>query len=344
MLESLEGEKNNLEKYVTKIDQNLSEVQAKIDELDTLITQKEDQIAKTTKALEEARIIEEEQYQSMKSRIKFMYERGGNFYLELFFSAESFADLLNKAEYIDGLSSYDRRMLDEYVANKQLIELTKELMEAEQALLEETKNAQKAERENLESLLNAKNQQLKTTQTDIHSKQQQIDEYNAELKAMADTISMLEAIIAEEKRKILEANGELLKYDGGKFAFPAPSYTSISSPFGNRLHPILGVPLFHNGVDLAAPGGSRINAAYNGKIVAASYTSVMGNYIMIDHGDGIYTVYMHASALYVKEGDIVARGQKIAAVGTTGRSSGNHLHFSVRVNGNYVDPMGYISK
>lgn len=126
------------------------------------------------------------------------------------------------------------------------------------------------------------------------------------------------------------------------FAFPAPSYTRISDDYGNRIHPTLGVEKFHNGIDLAAPNGSPILAAYDGEVVAASYSSSMGNYVMIDHGDSLYTIYMHASALYVSKGDAVTKGQQIAAVGSTGRSTGPHLHFGVRKNGGYVSPWGYL--
>ncbi len=133
-------------------------------------------------------------------------------------------------------------------------------------------------------------------------------------------------------------------YDGGTFAWPCPAYTRISSPYGMRMHPTLGVQKFHNGVDLAAPAGSNILAAYGGTVVGAGYNSSMGNYVMIDHGSELYTIYMHASALYVKSGQKVSKGDVIAAVGTTGRSTGNHLHFGVRLNGSYVDPMNYISK
>ena len=101
---------------------------------------------------------------------------------------------------------------------------------------------------------------------------------------------------------------------------------------------------FHNGVDFAAPSGTPIYAAYDGKVVAATYSATMGNYVMIDHGDSLYTIYMHASKLYVSKGDTVVKGQTIAAVGTTGRSTGNHLHFSVRKNGSYVSPWEYLSK
>ena len=123
---------------------------------------------------------------------------------------------------------------------------------------------------------------------------------------------------------------------------PCPNYTRISDDYGNRMHPILNVEKFHNGVDFAAPSGSPILAAYDGDVVAAGYSSSMGNYIMIDHGDSLYTIYMHASALYVSTGQSVGKGDKIAAVGSTGRSTGPHLHFGVRLNGNYVSPWKYL--
>ena len=93
---------------------------------------------------------------------------------------------------------------------------------------------------------------------------------------------------------------------------------------------------------MAAPSGSPILAAADGKVVAASYEATMGNYVMIDHGDGLYTIYMHASALYVSTGQEVSAGTQIAAVGSTGSSTGPHLHFSVRLNGQYVNPHNYL--
>ena len=163
-----------------------------------------------------------------------------------------------------------------------------------------------------------------------------------EIKAQEEEIKALEQAIAEEKKKLLAES--LLKYDGGKFKFPLASYTRVSSEYGDRMHPILNVPQFHNGVDFAAPKGTAIYAAYDGKVVAATYSSTMGNYVMIDHGDGLYTIYMHASKLYVKKDTIVVRGETIAAVGSTGRSTASHLHFSVRLNGEYVSPWNYLSK
>ena len=144
------------------------------------------------------------------------------------------------------------------------------------------------------------------------------------------------------KKQMMQDSG--VKYDGGTFKFPIASYTRLSDDYGWRIHPTLNVKKFHNGIDLAAPKGTAIYAAYDGKVVAATYSSTMGNYVMIDHGDSLYTIYMHASALYVSKGDVVTRGETIAAVGTTGRSTGNHFHFGVRLNGEYVSPWNYLSK
>ncbi|MGN1147698.1 MAG: M23 family metallopeptidase, partial [Lachnospiraceae bacterium] len=165
-----------------------------------------------------------------------------------------------------------------------------------------------------------------------------------DIQEQKEIIEALEAAIAAEKKKILEQQGSLMTYDGGQFKFPLASYTRLSDDYGMRMHPTLGVEKFHNGIDLAAPTGTAIYAAYDGKVVAAAYSSSMGNYVMIDHGDSLYTIYMHASKLYVSTGDIVVRGETIAAVGSTGRSTGPHLHFGVRLNGEYVSPWNYLSQ
>lgn len=342
--EELEKSKNNLESYIVQLDASLNTVSEKIAELQTTIEEKESAIEVTTQELNEALATEQEQYEAMKVRIQFMYEQGDNFYLEAILGAESFGDILNRADYFEEIASYDRRKLEEYVLNRQLIELCKEQLEQEKEILEEAKAIQETEQANLEDLISAKEQQITAYESDITNKEAAIKQYEEEIEARTALISQLEAAVAEEKRKLLEESGEVITYDGGMFQWPAPSYTRISSEYGNRPHPTLGVVLFHNGLDLAAPGGSKILAAYDGKVVAADYSATMGNYIMIDHGDGLYTVYMHASALYVSKGDIVIKGEHIAAVGSTGRSTGNHLHFSVRLNGSYVSPWNYLSQ
>ena len=344
IVKGLESEKSDLETYVTKLDANLTSVEAKIEELKTLISKKEEEIDKTKKDLNEAEKREQDQYEAMKARIKFLYEKGNVFYMELLFTSSSFGEFVNKADYVEKLSDYDSKMLEEFKQNREFIETCKEELEAEESLLSEAKAKVDAEQQNLEGLISTKENEINKYEGDISNKQQAIKEYEADIAAQTATIQALEAAVAEEKRKLEAENGTSITYDGGMFKWPAPSYKRISDDYGTRIHPILGIEQFHNGIDMAAPGGSPILAAYDGEVVAADYNSSMGNYIMINHGDGLYTIYMHASALYVSQGSTVARGDKIAAVGSTGRSTGNHLHFSVRSNGSYVSPWNYLSK
>ena len=343
--DSLEKDRSDLRAYVTKLDQNLADVEEKIAELKDLIAQKEEEILQTTEDLEDAQEKEATQYQAMKDRIKFLYEKGDNYYLELLLSSKGFADFINKKDYIEKLSEYDTDMFETYVKNRELIEVCKAELEAEEVLLQEAKAKVDEEQKNLEELISTKEEEINRFTGDINDKQKAIEEYEADIAMENETIRALEAALAEERRRLLEENGsEKVIYDGGMFKWPAPSYTRISSDYGWRIHPTLGVEKFHNGVDMAAPGGSPILAAYDGEVIGSGYNSSMGNYIMINHGGGLITIYMHASALYVSKGTMVARGQKIAAVGTTGRSTGNHLHFGVRLNGDYVSPWNYLSK
>ncbi len=338
----LEKSKSDLTAYVTQLDTELSNIQDKIDEYKTLITDKETEIEETTVELEAATTKQEEQYEAMKARIKFMYECGDTLYMELLFSADNFVDMMNKADYIEALSAYDRNQLDEYIRTTEMIALCKEELEVEKETLEEAKIAVEDEEAAVNELIAEKNTQLTSVNADISTNAAKIKEYEALIAQENEEIKALEKAVAEEKARLAAENANARVYDGGMFSWPCPSYTRISDEYGNRIHPILGTQQFHNGLDMAAPYGSAIYAAYDGDVVAASYSSSMGNYIMIDHGDGLYTIYMHASALYVSKGQSVYKGQSIAAVGSTGRSTGNHLHFSVRLNGNYVNPWNYL--
>ena len=230
-----------------------------------------------------------------------------------------------KQEELEGIednAEEQQALIDEYEAdiqeqNDTIAMLEQQAKDAKKKYQEEQERKKKSEEE-------AKKKSESTTSGDAKTDKTSEDSSSSNSSDSASSVTMT--------------------YDGGTFTWPCPAYTRISSPFGWRLHPTLGVQKFHNGVDLAAPAGSNILAAYSGTVVGAGYNSSMGNYVMIDHGSELYTIYMHASALYVKSGQKVSKGDVIAAVGTTGRSTGNHLHFGVRVNGSYVNPMNYISK
>ncbi|MBO5341266.1 MAG: peptidoglycan DD-metalloendopeptidase family protein [Lachnospiraceae bacterium] len=336
----LEKSKANLTAYVQELDAAVAEIQTKIENLNTQIADKEKAIAETKAELKEAEQDEADQYEAMQNRMQSIYEQGDNYYLELLSDSGSFADFLNKLDYIEQLSQYDNNLLLEYKSVVEYVSLCKTQLEVEQEVLNETKKAAEAEQAAMETLIGEKEAEILAYEKDITQKEQVIAAYEAEIAEQTSVIEALEAAVAADRASLW---GERV-YNGGMFCWPAPSYTRISDDYGYRNHPILNVQQFHTGVDMAAPGGTPILAAYDGVVVQAAYNASMGNYVMIDHGSELYTIYMHAQKLMVSPGDEVARGEQIATVGTTGRSTGNHLHFSVRLNGSYVSPWGYISK
>lgn len=340
---ALEKSKNDLSNYVKELDTQLAELENQIEELNGQIQAKEAEIEQAERDLQEAIETEQAQYAAMKKRIQFMYEQGESNYFAMLLSAEDFSDMLNKADYIEQLSAYDRQKLNEYVAVTKYVRLCKEEFEAQKALLDITKEGVEYRQEEMEDLIADKKKTIEQYETDIASQEAAIREYEEDLEYQNEVISQLEAEVLEAKREILLENGIVISYTGGKLTWPCPSYTRISSPFGWRIHPTLGVNKFHNGVDMAAPTGSDILAAYSGEVVAATYNSSMGNYVMMNHGNGFYTIYMHASKLCVSPGDIIVEGEKIAEVGSTGRSTGPHLHFGIRKDGEYVNPMDYLN-
>ena len=338
----LEKKKNNLASYVAELDNNLREIEQNISELKVQITSTEEEIGRMEEELAVAQEQETSQKESMIIRIRLMYEKGNASAMDMVFGASGLGDFLNRADFMESVMAYDHERWEEYIENCKLIELSKEELELEKEILDQAKANVEIEQQNLESLIAQKTKDLTAYETDISTQEKAIKEYEQMIAEQTAEIEALEAAIAEEKKQMMQDNG--VKYDGGTFKFPIASYTRLSSDYGWRMHPTLNVEKFHNGIDLAAPKGTAIYAAYDGKVVAATYSSTMGNYVMLDHGDSLYTIYMHASALYVSKGDVVTRGETIAAVGTTGRSTGNHLHFGVRLNGEYVSPWNYISK
>ncbi len=328
LISDLKSKKSDLNSYISSIDKNMSSVQANIQSL-------EEQIAVKEQELIAAKAREDEQYVSMQKRIQYLYETGSGSYIDVIFQSASFADMLNRAEYVENIAAYDNQMLQSFILQREYIELCKES-------LDESKRSLDAEKTSLENVRKEKVEALAAYEHDISLTAAQIKELEEDLAYQTSIIESLEKEITEEQREILKQSGVTLGYNGTGFANPAPKYVRISSPFGWRSDPFTGLSAYHNGIDMAAAEGTPIVAAFDGIVGEASYNGSMGNYIYLEHGDGLRTIYLHASKLYVKKNDVVLKGETIAAVGSTGRSTGPHLHFSVRLNGEYVDPTAYI--
>ena len=349
-VDDLKKSKESAQNEVSSLQTQLNTVVGKITELESQLSSKGEEIIQAQSDLEDAEAEEQKQYADMKVRIKYMYEEGNSSLLETLFSSTSFTDLLNKAEYIEQVSEYDRNMLQTYQDNRDKITRLEKDLKDQKEVLEQVKGDVEAKQTEMAGLISDKQTEIEGYESDIQNKEEAIKEYEAMIAEQDSTIKALEASVAAAKAKRTQMTvsdnstnaADQPHYGGGAFVWPAPSYTRISDDYGYRTHPILGIQKFHSGVDMAAPSGSSILAAADGTVVAATYNATMGNYVMIDHGNGLYTIYMHASALYVSSGQSVSAGSTIAAVGSTGRSTGAHLHFSVRQNGSYVSPWNYL--
>ena len=358
-LKNLEGLKSDTTAYVKKLDSSLESIGNELSKLGDDIGAKEKQIDTTKQELSEAKETEKSQYESMKLRIKYMYEKGDSTYVDLLMESGSLSELLSKAEYITKISSYDRQKLDEYAATKEKIAEKEKSLESEHAELLMLQDETEAKQASVEKLLAAKQTELQNYETKIASAEGQISEYAKSIEAQENQIKSIEAEIKrkeeearkkaeEEKKEAAAANKAAQTYKTVSlgdisFTWPCPASGRITSGFGGRKSPTKGASSNHQGIDISAPTGTSIVAAAAGEVVIATYSSSAGNYVMISHGGGVYTVYMHASSLLVSQGQSVKKGQTIAKVGSTGYSTGSHLHFGVRVNGSYVNPTKYVS-
>ena len=348
-LKNLEGLKSDTTAYVKKLDSSLESIGNELSKLGDDIDAKEKQIDTTKQELSEAKETEKSQYESMKLRIKYMYEKGDSSYVDLLMESGSLSELLNKAEYIGKISAYDRQKLDEYVATKEQIQAKEAELEAEHGELLGLQEQTEAKHASVEQLLSAKQSELKKYESQISAAEGQLSEYEKDIKAQEDSIKAIEAEMRrkeEEARKKAEAAGKTYKTKNLgdiSFTWPCPSSGRITSGFGGRSSPTEGASSNHKGIDIGASTGSGIVAAADGEVVVSTYSYSAGNYVMINHGGGVYTVYMHASKLLASVGDQVKKGQTIAKVGSTGYSTGPHLHLEVRVNGVRQNPMNWFS-
>lgn len=343
-IEQLEKSREDTLAYIEKLDKKTEAIEEELEKLKAKISETEGVLKAAEKELAAALEEEKKQYDTMKKRIKYMYENGNQDYLEILFGSHSVSDLLNRAEYIEKISAYDKRIFKEYEKIKNKVEQKKQEIEAKLSGLEGMKEEQTAEKKALLKLKKKKKEQIKQYDKELNESQDKAGEYARQAaKAEAEVERLLEQKQAEID-KANDAGGGGGGVGTGSLRWPLKVSGRISSTFGRRSRPTAGASTYHKGIDIAASSRTPIVAAGAGKVVTATYSSSAGNYVMISHGNRLYTVYMHCSRLAVKEGDTVSGGQVIAYVGSTGISTGAHLHFGVSKNGSYVNPLQFISR
>ena len=336
-IDNLTIEKNDIQSYIKSLDGQINILTNEIADFERKIEEKIADIEETRISLEQAKETCEQQYEAMKLRIRYMYENGKSNILEIFIGLESMAEMLKQATFMEAVYAYDRNMLDEYTAIKDEIARKEIVLETELNNLELMQTELRNQKEKINGIVNRKKGELTAKSSEINDALVNRKDYEEQLEQQEKLLNEIEEEIAKA------ANPDQYKGAITGFIWPCPDYNRISSYFGPRPQPVPGASTNHKGIDLTAPYGTAILASASGIVTTATHSNSAGNYIVIAHGNGMSTVYMHCSSLLVSVGDNVEQGEVIAKVGSTGYSSGNHLHFGIIKNGTYVDPLGYVS-
>jgi len=312
-IKNLESQINATEKEISNLENDIIATEKKIEAEKEKLAQKERELAA--------------QNEGLSKRLRAMYKNGDIGMLQVLLGSESITDFMTNMDMVQRIFDYDVEVLKKLEEQHRLIEEKKKELERLQAQLK----TQKQKKEDKQSDLQASRGKV----ADLKS---QVEKDNKALEEMIDSLNAEADRLVEEIRKL---QGDQA-YIGGEFAWPSASSRRVTSEFGNRIHPILKVKKLHTGIDIGAPAGTEVLAANHGTVIKADWNNSYGNVVMIDHGGGIVTLYAHNSKLLVKTGDYVKKGQTIALVGSTGNSTGPHIHFEVRVNGQYQDPRKWL--
>lgn len=320
--------KNSLNSEIKNLEGKIAMSNLEIQELSVSISMTQSKINEALAQLDQLEADIAEQNKNLNLRLRAMYENGNVGFVDVLLGSSSISELMTNTDRIQRIYDSDKKMLETLETQHQLIESQRNYLqgladnlEADKALEKEKKDALAADKASVA-------EKKAAVQNDIDALNEQIDRMNAEANKLTAEILKL------------QGNGEFV---GGDFTWPAPGVSRVTSPFGYRIHPITKKNKLHTGLDIGAPSGTTIVASNAGTVIKAGWNNSYGYMVMIDHGGGIVTLYAHNSSLLVKTGDVVARGQAISKSGSTGDSTGPHLHFEVRVNGNYVDPTKYVA-
>ncbi len=312
-IDSLDGELRALSLEIDSYELQKQEINMNIAESEQKITELNQEIDKNNEVLEE--------------RLRVMYKNGSAGYMEVILKSENLIDALTRMDMIQLIVESD-------------VELLKNIND-QKLQVEDLKVEQETKRMELTAVINNLNAKQDEVTIASRSKEVYMSSLKSNLKEIQRQEAAMEAQSEQIERDILAAQ-RAVEYAGGDMTWPVPGQYTITSNFGGRADPITGVWSNHGGTDIRAPYGTAIVSANDGVVIFAGWHYSYGNYVIVDHGGGIATLYGHSSKLLVSKGQAVSRGEKIALVGSTGYSTGNHLHFEVRINGVRTQPMDYL--
>lgn len=355
-ISSLKEKKSDLLEYIEELDKEVMDLQERIAETKKEVKATRKELKQLQTDLKQAEENRQKQYDIMKERIQYMYENGTEGYIEMVLKSSDLSDLLSRVEYVSQISTYDKNVFDNYVnmvgqVSAMEAEVSRKLVE-----IEEKKDGLTLDKEYLEKMMADKNSEMKTYANKLKQNKKDL---TATEEEVAKQEELVDKLLEQQRKKIQEEmdrqeaaareSGDSSQMpvitDGNTagFRWPLVIAGEITSPFGRRNSPTAGASSYHRGIDIGAPTGTQIVASKDGTVVSSEYQSGAGNYVALYHGNGTYTYYMHCSRLAVNVGDKVKQGQVIAYVGSTGISTGPHLHFAIVMNEQYVDPQQYVS-
>lgn len=344
-----------------EIDQEMEMSRQKIENLNEQIQQLNLLIAEKQTELEASVAKEEALQKQYKARLRSMEETGSVSYWSILFRASSFSDLLDRVDMIREIAESDQLMLKQLSAATQAVETERADLEQQKLDLQQTETDLAVEQAELETKRAKADTLITQMQAEYASLSDEFLAAEADEAAVREQIKKTEtdyfnalakeqaaaAAAAAAANKTSNSNNSSASSSGGAssggFAFPLAYSTGVTCAYGPRVHPINGNKSFHYGVDLAAGMSTEIYATKSGTVTGATYGEANGYYVTINHGDGYSSIYAHMTNYVVSVGDSVKQGQLIGYVGTTGWSTGPHLHFEILYNGSNVNPMNYIS-
>ncbi|MDL2273272.1 peptidoglycan DD-metalloendopeptidase family protein [Oscillospiraceae bacterium OttesenSCG-928-G22] len=344
---ALKDEKTQLQSELKRLTADKTKAMQEKKLLDSEIAITEQQIANTTQIIqqlsesiaakeveiENAEADEAAEYELFKKRVRVMEENGNESYLSVLLQADSFSSLLSRLDVMNDIIEYDNNLMN-------TLREIREGIESAKAELEEAKGEQDQIKADLLSYQNDLEGQLKVQKDFIND----LEANEAAYKKAYEDAEKAEKEAQAEINNMLAQLAKNTKYVGGEFAWPIPGYYTVTSPFGMRFHPVLKQNKLHTGTDIGAPKGTKIVAMNAGTVITAGFNTGYGNYVVIDHGGGYATLYAHMSVISVKKGQTVKREDQVGLVGSTGYSTGPHLHFEIIIDGVQKNPMDWFTK
>ncbi|MDE6181673.1 MAG: peptidoglycan DD-metalloendopeptidase family protein [Eubacteriales bacterium] len=332
-------EKSALLKEVEKLDEQLNNVTSELEKLENELKITKESLAKTEEELKIAEETKNNQYESLKKRLRIMYEYGSESYLEILIDSKGITDFFKRIEYVNRIMKYDQELFERYEETERIYEAKVEEIKIQKENIEILTEEQNIKKKELEKSIANKEQVVAKLQKEEQFLEQQLKELEKEDKEITKLINSAKVTsTGSSTNKVYPAGA------GGRLAHPVPAYAGrpYNDTYRNRINPVTGKAEKHTGLDLKATYGTDIVAAEAGTVIYSGVRGGYGNTVIIDHGGGMTTLYAHNSSLTVKKGQTVQRGQVIAKAGSTGISTGVHAHFEVRINGQHTDPAPYL--